>query len=66
MTETKRPAIFLDRDGTLNIWRLDPTQPGAEPQRITPYADYDVKYPSAGPGRMPRTELEKYEVIRCP
>lgn len=37
-------------DGTLNLYSMDPT--GANVTRLTRYRDYDVKYPSVGPGKV--------------
>lgn len=46
-------AIYFtsDReDGTLNVYQYDVTS--ANVTRLTHYADYDVKYPSIGPGQI--------------
>jgi len=37
-------------DGTLNLYRCDPD--GGNVNRLTEYEDYDVKYPSIGPGAI--------------
>ncbi len=58
--------VFYNSDqaeGTLNIFALDPARPGAEPERITPYGDYDVKYPSAGPGRIVYQYQEQLHIL---
>jgi tricorn protease len=50
-------------DGTLNIWSLDPARPDADPVRHTHYADYDVKYPSSGAGRIVFQYQEQLHVL---
>lgn len=37
-------------DGTLNLYRCNPS--GGDVTRLTNYKDYDVKYPSIGPGAI--------------
>lgn len=51
------------QDGTLNIWSLDPDDLAGEPVRHTFFTDYDVKYPSAGPGRIVFQHAEQFHVL---
>jgi len=48
-------------DETLNIFRIDPAN-GAT-QRLTGYADYDVKEPSSGPGKIVFRQAEQLHVL---
>ena len=51
------------KDGTLNIYALDPDAPHAEPDRYTFFTDYDVKYPAAGPGCIVFQHQEQLHVL---
>ena len=48
-------------DGTLNLYRHDPAT--GVITRLTPYADYDVKYPSMGDGRIVYQYGERLHVL---
>lgn len=50
-------------DGTLNIWSLDPDRLDLAPTRHTFFTDYDVKYPSAGPGSIVFQYAEQLHVL---
>lgn len=51
------------QDGTLNIWSLDPDRPETPPVRHTFFSDFDVKYPSAGPGCIIFQYAEQLHVL---
>ncbi|HOX27037.1 MAG TPA: PDZ domain-containing protein [Candidatus Krumholzibacteria bacterium] len=50
-------------DGTLNLYSLDPAHPDQPPARLTRFDDFDVKYPSAGPGRIVFQYQEQLHVL---
>jgi len=51
-------------DGTLNLFSMDPfTMLAVEPRNLTNFKDYDVKYPSPGPGRIVFQYQESLHVL---
>jgi tricorn protease len=48
-------------DGTLNLYMQDPA--GGAPVRLTPYENYDVKFPSIGTGKIVYQQAEQLHLL---